>query len=79
MSVPEGVPPRPSEAVLSGADTAVVAARALPEGAAEQGARVPGAARAAYTNGLHTVGAGCAVIAVACAALAVTTLRKASA
>ncbi|MFD6345844.1 hypothetical protein ACFWF9_14115 [Streptomyces roseolus] len=70
--------PRLGEAVLAGADTAVVAAQVLPAGAAEQAARVLGAAREAYTKGLNAVGAVCAVIALGCAALAVTTLRKAS-
>ena len=78
VSVPGGLSPRLADAVRSGADTAVVAARDLPAGAAETAGRVLGAAREAYTNGLNTVGAVCAAIAVVCAALAVTILRKAS-
>lgn len=78
VTTPEGLSPRLGEAVLNGADTAVVAAQALPAGAAEQAARVLDAAREAYTNGVNTVGAVCAVIALGCAALAVTALREAS-
>ncbi|WP_043231464.1 MFS transporter [Streptomyces sp. NRRL F-5193] len=78
VSVPGDLSPRLADAVRSGADTAVVAARDLPAGAAETAGRVLGAAREAYTNGLNTVGAVCAAIAVVCAALAVTILRKAS-
>ncbi|MFI8321762.1 MFS transporter [Streptomyces sp. NPDC085529] len=79
VTVPEGVSPQLAEAVRNGADTALVAAQALPAGAAETAGRVLDAAREAYTNGLNAAGAVCAVIAVASAAIAATTLRKASA
>ncbi|WP_051717635.1 MFS transporter [Streptomyces sp. NRRL F-5727] len=78
VTVPDGVSPQLAEAVRSGADAALVAAQALPAGAAETAGRVLDAAREAYTNGLNAAGAVCAVIAVASAAIAATTLRKAS-
>ncbi|MFF2774154.1 MFS transporter [Streptomyces sp. NPDC058052] len=79
VAVPAGLPPRLAEAVRSGADSALVAAQALPAGAAETAGRMLDAAREAYTNGLNTAGAVCAAIAVASAAVAATTLRRASA
>ncbi|MFF6883123.1 MFS transporter [Streptomyces sp. NPDC012421] len=78
VAVPEGLSPELAEAVRNGADTALVAVQALPAGAAEVGGRVLDAAREAYTNGLNTAGAVCAVIALVSAAIAATTLRKAS-
>ncbi|MEU2656814.1 MFS transporter [Streptomyces sp. NPDC007325] len=78
VAVPAGLSPELAEAVRNGADTALVAVQALPAGAAEAGGRVLDAAREAYTNGLNTAGAVCAVIALVSAAIAATTLRKAS-
>ncbi|MFE6222917.1 MFS transporter [Streptomyces sp. NPDC057854] len=78
VEVPDGVAPGLAEAVGNGADAALVAAEALPAGAAETAARVLDAAREAYTNGLNAAGAVCAVIALASAAVAATALRKAS-
>ncbi|MFD8014043.1 MFS transporter [Streptomyces sp. NPDC058955] len=78
VTVPEGVSPQLAEAVRNGADSALVAAQSLPAGTAETAGRVLDAAREAYTNGLNAAGAVCAVIAVASAAIALTTLRKAS-
>ncbi|MFI8370156.1 hypothetical protein [Streptomyces sp. NPDC085466] len=78
VAVPEGLSPELAEAVRNGADTALVAVQTLPAGAAEEAGRVLDAARDAYTNGLNTAGAVCAVIALVSAAIAATTLRKAS-
>ncbi len=78
VEVPDGVAPGLAEAVGNGADAALVAAGALPAGAAETAARVLDAAREAYTNGLNAAGAVCAVIALASAAVAATALRRAS-
>ncbi|MFI8420090.1 MFS transporter [Streptomyces sp. NPDC085479] len=75
VAVPAGLSPELAEAVRNGADTALVAVQALP---AEEVGRVLDAAREAYTNGLNTAGAVCAVIALVSAAIAATTLRKAS-
>ncbi|MGX2993340.1 MFS transporter [Streptomyces sp. JNUCC 64] len=73
VSVPDGVPADAAGAVRGSVEGALTVARSLPP---ELGERVVTAAREAYTNGLHTVAAVCAVIAALTAVIALTTLRR---
>ncbi|MEW1547102.1 MFS transporter [Streptomyces tsukubensis] len=75
VTVPDGLTGEQAEAVRGSVEGALAVAADLPGGPAEA---VLAAAREAYVGGLNTVGAVCAVLAVATAAVAGTALRRAT-